>query len=208
MKKKICLLIGIICVSVLFLSCQTEVTLLLNKNGSVDVRFTGGAGKVFTQMILAATDGEDAVFDTAEISYQLGVAGFSNVSAVTKGTADLSISMSDGKRSSYLFSSGICSVKDSKLNINLDSEKLQKFYDSSNEMVQQVLDLLLAPVFNDEVMEENEYLEVVGSFYGASAAEELQFSDVKISVIQPDGKKVETSIPLVKLLTLTSSIKL
>lgn len=206
--KKICLLIGILCASILFFSCKTEVTLQLNKNGSVDVRFSGGAGKAFTQMILAATDGEEAVFDTAEISYQLGLNGFTNISAATKGKTDLTVTMSDSKKSSYLFTSGICSVKDSTLSVNLDTNKLNKFYNSSNEMMQQVLDLLLAPVFNDEVMEENEYLEVIGSFYGDAAAEEIRYSDVKIIIIQPDGKKSEKTIPMVKLLTLTSSIQL
>lgn len=190
------------------ISCKAEVTLQLNKNGSVDIHFMSGAGKAFTQMILAASDGEQAVFDVDEITYQLGINGFTKINVQPKGVVDIAVAMSDPKQNSYLFTSGICSVSDSKLKVNIDSEKLNKFYGSSNEMLQMVLDLLLAPVFNDEVMEENEYLEVIGSFYGNSAAEELQYSDVKFIIIQPDGKKTEKTIPMVKLLTLTSAISL
>lgn len=43
------------------------------------------------------------------------------------------------------------------------------------------MDLLLAPVFNDEEMTVEEYLEVIAAFYGDSVAEELKTSKVKVT---------------------------
>lgn len=204
--KKIGLVICALFCSFLFFSCKTELTMQLNKNGSVDIRFVAGAGKAFTQMLLAASDGEEAVFDVTQISYELGKAGFSKVKVEPKGVSDITVTMSDLYGKSFLFTSGVCAVENSKLAVNMDGPKLKKFYENSDEMLQMVLDLLLAPVFNDEVMEENEYLEVIGSFYGEAAADELLHSTVNIKIIQPDGKKTETTIPMVKILTLNSPL--
>ena len=58
------------------------------------------------------------------------------------------------------------------------------------------LDLFLAPVFNDEVMSEAEYLEMVASFYGNDAAKEVSESVVKINLISKDGAKETLTYPL------------
>lgn len=191
-------------------SCTTEVTLQLNKNGSVDIKFLGGAGEAFTNMILAnANEGDtNAAFDVHEISYQLAKSGFSNVKVVSTNVSDISVSMSDSQKNSYLFTSALASVEKNSLKLDLDSEKLKAFYNSADETIQMVLDLLLAPVFNDELMTESEYIDVLSSFYGEAAAKEVQFSNVKITIINPDGSKSVQTLSLVKLLTLTGSISI
>ena len=49
---------------------------------------------------------------------------------------------------------------------------------------------------HDEEMTEEEYLEMVASFYGAVAAKEVAGSFVKINLISKDGKKESLNYPL------------
>ena len=58
----------------------------------------------------------------------------------------------------------------------------------------------LSPVFNNDYMSEEEYLEMLASFYGEPAAKEVQDSFVKIILIGKNGKKEEQNLPLVQLL--------
>ena len=62
-----------------------------------------------------------------------------------------------------------------------------------------ILDLFLAPVFNDEEMSEEEYLEMVGAFYGEGTATEVSQSFVKINLISKDGSKETLNLPLTQL---------
>ena len=62
-----------------------------------------------------------------------------------------------------------------------------------------ILDLFLAPVFNNEQMTESEYLEMVGAFYGESTASEIKGSTVIINLISKDGSKETMRIPLSQL---------
>ncbi len=208
--KNILFVFCLILCSFVSFSCTTELTLQLNKNGSVDIKLVAGAGEAFTNMILANTTEVDtnATFDVAEISYQLSKSGFTNVKVVSTNVSDISVSMSDSLKNSYLFTSGLASVEKNTLRMDLDPAKLKSFYNSADESMQMVLDLLLAPVFNDEVMTESEYIDVLASFYGESAAKEVQYSNVKITIINPDGSKSVNTVSLVKLLTLTGSISL
>lgn len=176
----------------MFMSCNVDLNLALKKDGSVDISFTGSAGKAFSKMILSATGG-DEVFDTKEFGYELAKAGFSNISVKnvpgkTKGT-DLSISMSDLKKTSYLFTSGVVREEKGKLIANVSAETLKHFYDSADEQTQMVLDLFLAPVFNEEQMSEAEYIEMLGTIYGADAANEVRESVINISISDGDGGK-------------------
>jgi len=196
--------------AILFASCTTEVTLTVRQDNSVDIRFEGGAGEAFTKMIASASGvsgaGEgsssgkgDAIIDADTVSYELARAGFSNVKAEQKGGAVL-ISMSDLKQSSYVFSSGIVKVEKGRLSAAITRKSLEDFYKSADEQTRMTLDLFLAPVFNDETMSEEEYLEMLGSFYGEAAAKEVSESVVKISLISRDGTKETLRFPLVQLL--------
>ena len=199
MRKLILLLTS----AILFASCTTEVTLTVRQDNSVDIRFEGGAGEAFTKMIASASGvsgAGDAIIDADTVSYELARAGFSNVKAEQKGGGAVLISMSDLKQSSYVFSSGIAKVEKGKLSAAITRKSLEDFYKSADEQTRMTLDLFLAPVFNDETMSEEEYLEMLGSFYGEAAAKEVSESVVKISLISRDGTKETLRFPLVQLL--------
>ena len=183
-------LIFILTAAILFASCTTEVTLTVKADDSVDIRFEGGAGEAFTRMIAAASGvagaGEDVLIDTDTVTYELARAGFADVKAEQKKGGKVLISMKDKKQSSYVFSSGIIKSEKGRLNAAVTRKSLEDFYNSADEQTRMTLDLFLAPVFNNETMSEEEYLEMVGSFYGDAAAKEVSESAVKINLISKD----------------------
>jgi len=184
-------------------SCTTDITLTLNSDDSVDISFEGGAGAAFTNMILSAAGTEGTGIDTEAVSYELTEAGFEDVRILSEGS-NVNISMTDKKQSSYIFTSGIVETSDSKnpkaLKAHITRKSLEDFYTSADEQTRMIMDLFLAPVFNNEYMSEVEYLEMLASFYGEAASKEVEESFVKITLIDKMGKKTEENIPFVHLL--------
>ena len=194
----------------LFISCQAEVTLTVQSDDSVAIVFEGGAGEAFTRMISSAAGmngaaaaesqgSSDFLIDEASVSYELAKAGFSDVKVLQKKGGAVRISMTDKVQSSYLFTSKIVNAEKGKLSASLSRKSLEDFYASADEQTRMILDLFLAPVFNDEEMTEAEYLEMVGAFYGEAAAKEVSESLVKINLISKDGSKESLVYPLSQL---------
>ena len=195
-------------------SCTSEISLELKKDGSVDVQFNGVAGTAFATMInsVSGMSGNGSatgtvIFDTKEIEYEMSSNGFSQVKAVSKKGADLTVTMTDKNGKSALFTSGVVSVKDGKLNASLSPQSLVKFYKAADSQTVMFLDMLLAPIFNDEVMTQEEYLEVLASFYGDEIADEMKNSSFRITLKNPDGTKTVQNIGFTKLLTLNEVIR-
>ena len=191
-------------VLVLCASCTSEITLELKKDGSVDVEFSGSAGNAFAAMLGAS---DSVIFDTKEIEYEMGSHGFSKVKAVSKKGTDLTVSMTDKNGKSALFTSGVVSIKDGKLCATLSPQSLIKFYNAADSQTVQFLDMLLAPIFNDEKMSQEEYLEVIEAFYGEEIAQEMKASKFRITLKNPDGSQTVQSVPFVKLLTLDEVLR-
>ena len=204
-RNKFGMTLSLLIISIFLVSCTTEVTLSVQKDDSVEIHFEGGAGEAFTKMISSAagvgmnSDGSNVV-DTEAVSYELAKAGFSNVKVEQKAGGLVLINMSDKKSSSYIFTSGIIKSEKGKLSAAITRKSLEDFYNSADEQSRMTLDLFLAPVFNNETMSEAEYLEMLGSFYGNGAADEVSKSVVKINLISKDGSKQTLKYPLSKIL--------
>ena len=204
-RNKFGMTLSLLIISIFLVSCTTEVTLSVQKDDSVEIHFEGGAGDVFTKMISSAagvgmnSDGSNVV-DTEAVSYELAKAGFSNVKVEQKAGGLVLINMSDKKSSSYIFTSGIIKSEKGKLSAAITRKSLEDFYNSADEQSRMTLDLFLAPVFNNETMSEAEYLEMLGSFYGNGAADEVSKSVVKINLISKDGSKQTLKYPLSQIL--------
>lgn len=193
MRKLFLLLITLL----FFISCTTEVTLTLKSDDSLAIRFEGGAGEAFTKMISSASGlAGDSLVDPDSVSFELAKAGFADVKVEEKSGAAVTISMSDKTKSSYIFSSGILKAEKGKLKAAITRKSLEDFYNNADEQTRMTLDLFLAPVFNNENMSEDEYLEMLGSFYGEAAAKEVSQSLVKINLISKDGSKETLTYPL------------
>lgn len=193
MRKLFLLLITLL----FFISCTTEVTLTLKADDSLAIRFEGGAGEAFTKMISSASGlAGDSLVDPDSVSFELAKAGFADVKVEEKAGAAVTISMSDKAKSSYIFSSEIIKAEKGKLKAAITRKSLEDFYNNADEQTRMTLDLFLAPVFNNENMSEDEYLEMLGSFYGEAAAKEVSQSLVKINLISKDGSKETLTYPL------------
>lgn len=192
-------------------SCTSEISLELKKDGSVDVEFSALAGKAFATMINSVSGNgavsSSVIFDTKEIEYEMSSNGFSQVKAASKNGSDLTVTMTDKKGNSALFSSGVVSIKDGKLNAALSPQSLINFYKEADSQTVMFLDMLLAPIFNDEVMTEEEYLEVLAAFYGDEIAEEMKKSSFRITLKNPDGRTSVQNIGFTKLLTLNEVLR-
>ena len=210
------LIFAVAALLVLCAGCTSEITLELKKDGSVDVEFLGSAGNAFAALIQSASgmtlsdatsSSASVTFDTKEIEYEMGSNGFSKVKAVSKKGTDLTVSMTDKNKKSAMFSSGIVSVENGKLNAQLSPQTLVKFYNSADSQTVQFLDMLLSPIFNDEQMSQEEYLEVIEAFYGEDIAEEMKASKFRITLKNPDGSQTVQTVPFVKLLTLDEVLR-
>ncbi|MBO4858422.1 MAG: hypothetical protein J5527_07900 [Treponema sp.] len=194
----------------LFSGCTSEIGISLNKDGTIDVRFEGASGVAFATLIRSAAGVEegDVVFDTREIIAELSKNSFSEVRAISKKGTDLIITMKDKQQTTPLFTSGVLKVKGGKLSATLSADRLLNFYKSSDEEIVSFLDMLLAPVFNDEVLSVVEYLDTIASFYGADAAKEIEESQFKITLKDADGTSRVFTIPMTTLLTLNEVIEM
>ena len=200
-KAKIFLLTTILFSIICFASCTTEVTLTLKQDDSLDIRFEGGAGQAFAKMIssaagMGASSDADFLIDSDSVSFELAKAGFSNVKVNQKKGGAVSIAMTDKNQSSYLFTSKIIKAEKGKLSTAISRKSLEDFYNYSDEQTRMILDLFLAPVFNNEEMSEEEYIEMVGAFYGQAAAGEVKQSIVIINLISKDGSRQTLRYPL------------
>ncbi len=191
-----------------FVSCTTEICITAKDNNSVQVTFNGAAGLAFKELVHSATgtEGDTVIFDLKQISYELAKNGFSDVNVDSKTGSDLNINMSDEGKKSALFTTSIINLAKGKLSVNLTPAKLRSFYTASDEEITQFLDLLLAPVFNDESMSSEEYLETIASFYGEDVAEEISNTNFKVTLKHLDGKETVKSFPIAELLSLSSEV--
>ena len=201
-RNKFGMTVLLVLISVFLVSCTTEVTLTVKADDSVDIRFEGGAGEAFTKMISSASgvNSDSNIIDVDAVSYELAKAGFSSVKVEQNEDRLVSINMSDKKQDSYIFSSGIIKSEKGKLEAAIVRKSLEDFYNSADEQTRMTLDLFLAPVFNNEVMSEAEYLEMLGSFYGEGAADEVSQSVVKINLVSKDGTSQTLRYSLTQLL--------
>ena len=203
-RKLFGMFVGLLFISIFLLSCTTELTLSVQPDDSVKIHFEGGAGQAFTKMISSASGAGSAsaasLIDKDAVSYELARAGFSSVKVEEKNKDLVLIDMSDSKCSSYIFTSGIAKLEKNKLSAAITRKSLEDFYNSADEQTRMTLDLFLAPVFNNEIMSEAEYLEMLASFYGDAAADEVSQSRVKINLISKDGSRQSLNYPLAQLL--------
>ena len=207
MMKKLFLLILSAFFMFSFWSCTTEVTIKENSNGIINISFSGAAGQAFAKMISSSSDyqSDTVIFETEQIQFELLKSGFENVDVKSKTGSDLQISMQEKTKNTFLYKSGLFSGKEN-LKITLSPKELTEFYKLADEQIILFLDLLLAPIFNDEVMSQEEYLETIASFYGESASKEISESNIKINLTDKNNQTKTFSFPIAQLLTLQETI--
>lgn len=193
----------------LFFSCYAEITFEAEKDSCVKISYTGDFSGEFLQFMmsqdgeisdLGQKDFENSELDNQALKESLENSGFENVQIVSGKLKKLIFKMEDKSKKSALFMTNLLKMQNGTISVDLSYENLKKFYDNADEQLQSDLDLLLAPVFNDERMSETEYLETVAAFYGDKMADELAESFIKLVIINADGKKQVQKISIPKLL--------
>lgn len=193
----------------LFFSCYAEITFEAEKDSCVKISYTGDFSGEFLQFMMSQdgeiSDLEQKDFENSELDNQalkesLENSGFENVQIVSGKLKKLIFKMEDKSKKSALFMTNLLKMQNGTISVDLSYENLKKFYDNADEQLQSDLDLLLAPVFNDEKMSETEYLETVAAFYGDKMADELAESFIKLVITNADGKKQVQKISIPKLL--------
>ncbi len=189
-------------------SCKSEIVLTAQKDGSVEVSFNGECGEFFQSMLKTFSEGENGpLFDVSGIKQSFYTDGFKNVAVQAPSDVALKTSFIAPKNT-FLFTSGLLLESKNHVVVRVSPEILMNFYKSADAEIVNVLDLLIAPVFNDEEMTDEEYLETIGSFYGEGAIKEIGTSNISLTCISAAGEKQQFEVPLTKLLTLAKGTSL
>lgn len=193
----------------LFFSCSAEIVFEVKKDGNVKISYDGDLSGDFLQFLinqngknteLDLENIENTELDVEVLTESLKNSGFENVQILSGKLKNILITMEDKSQKSVLFYSKLLKMQNGSLSVDFSYENLRNFYENADEQLQSDLDLLLAPVFNDEKMTETEYLEIIATFYGEKMASELAESFISLIVINIDGKQQVQKISIPKIL--------
>ena len=198
----------------LLLGCNSKIEVWQTDSNSVKIVFSGKSGKAFSKMIgvfdnsdySGNSDSSDpeseSFFNTQEIKQELLAQGFQQITIKEQPGANLELTMTDTNRQTFIFSSNLIEMSQNTIKLNLTAQTLKLFYTQANQQLKDLLDMFLCPIFNDEEMSENEYLETVASVYGQEFADEIRDCLLYITLNSLSGKTEKIIMPLSKLLTL------
>lgn len=193
----------------LFFSCSAEIVFEVKKDGNVKISYDGDLNGDFLQFLINQNGKnteldlgniENTELDVEVLTESLKNSGFENVQILSGKLKNILITMEDKSQKSVLFYSKLLKMQNGSLSVDFSYENLRNFYENADEQLQSDLDLLLAPVFNDEKMTETEYLETIATFYGEKMASELAESFISLIVINIDGKQQVQKISIPKIL--------
>ena len=193
----------------LFFSCSAEIVFEVKKDGNVKISYDGDLSGDFLQFLINQNGKnteldlgniENTELDAEVLTESLKNSGFENVQILSGKLKNILITMEDKSQKSVLFYSKLLKMQNGSLSVDFSYENLRNFYENADEQLQSDLDLLLAPVFNDEKMTETEYLETIATFYGEKMASELAESFISLIVINIDGKQQVQKISIPKIL--------
>ena len=193
----------------LFFSCSAEIVFEVKKDGNVKISYDGDLSGDFLQFLinqngknteLDLENIENTELDVEVLTESLKNSGFENVQILSGKLKNILITLEDKSQKSVLFHSKLLKMQNGSLSVDFSYENLRNFYENADEQLQSDLDLLLAPVFNDEKMTETEYLETIATFYGEKMASELAESFISLIVINIDGKQQVQKISIPKIL--------
>lgn len=193
----------------LFFSCSAEIVFEVKKDGNVKISYDGDLNGDFLQFLINQNGKnteldlgniENTELDVEVLTESLKNSGFENVQILSGKLKNILITMEDKSQKSVLFYSKLLKMQNGSLSVDFSYENLRNFYENADEQLQSDLDLLLAPVFNDEKMTETEYLETIATFYGEKMASELAESFISLIVININGKQQVQKISIPKIL--------
>ena len=212
--KNICktLLVALFCSVILFLtSCKSQIKITFSKNACT-VKYSTKLGKALfdTFYAFAGETESERIFDTEQFKQIFSEGGLKNVSAESKVIDEISIQGDiDGNNGDFISGSSIIKSSNNGKNVEIEFSRnnLLKMYDNMPSIMRSYIDLFMAPVFTEEEMSNEEYLELISSVYGQILADEIKTSTVDFIVVLSDGKTKQFSLELIDLINIKTDIK-
>lgn len=206
------LLVALFCSVILFLtSCKSQIKITFSKNACT-VKYSTKLGKALfdTFYAFAGETESEKIFDTEQFKQIFSEGGLKNVSAESKVIDEISIQGDiDGNNGDFISSSSIIKSSNNGKNVEIEFSRnnLLKMYDNMPSIMRSYIDLFMAPVFTEEEMSNEEYLELISSVYGQILADEIKTSTVDFIVVLSDGKTKQFSLELIDLINIKTDIK-
>ena len=206
------LLVALFCSVVLFLtSCKSQIKITFSKNACT-VKYSTKLGKALfdTFYAFAGETESEKIFDTEQFKQIFSEGGLKNVSAESKVIDEISIQGDiDGNNGDFISGSSIIKSSNNGKNVEIEFSRnnLLKMYDNMPSIMRSYIDLFMAPVFTEEEMSNEEYLELISSVYGQILADEIKTSTVDFIVVLSDGKTKQFSLELIDLINIKTDIK-
>lgn len=206
------LLVALFCSVILFLtSCKSQIKITFSKNACT-VKYSTKLGKALfdTFYAFAGETESEKIFDTEQFKQIFSEGGLKNVSAESKVIDELSIQGDiDGNNGDFISGASIIKSSNNGKNVEIEFSRnnLLKMYDNMPSIMRSYIDLFMAPVFTEEEMSNEEYLELISSVYGQILADEIKTSTVDFIVVLSDGKTKQFSLELIDLINIKTDIK-
>lgn len=206
------LLVALFCSVILFLtSCKSQIKITFSKNACT-VKYSTKLGKALfdTFYAFAGETESERIFDTEQFKQIFSEGGLKNVSAESKVIDEISIQGDiDGNNGDFISSSSIIKSSNNGKNVEIEFSRnnLLKMYDNMPSIMRSYIDLFMAPVFTEEEMSNEEYLELISSVYGQILTDEIKTSTVDFIVVLSDGKTKQFSLELIDLINIKTDIK-
>lgn len=206
------LLVALFCSVILFLtSCKSQIKITFSKNACT-VKYSTKLGKALfdTFYAFAGETESERIFDTEQFKQIFSESGLKNVSAESKVIDEISIQGDiDGNNGDFISGSSIIKSSNNGKNVEIEFSRnnLLKMYDNMPSIMRSYIDLFMAPVFTEEEMSNEEYLELISSVYGQILADEIKTSTVDFIVALSDGKTKQFSLELIDLINIKTDIK-
>lgn len=228
MKIKI-LLLSVISF-VIFTSCAPTVSVNLNKDNSGTISFSTTTSNNMEKAIRSMTgsDEKQPLFNEKSIRNSVKASGLEvqSISFPTNTSIDLTMKVKDITNALPNEKNFITvNAAQKKLSIKVNPAIAKKTLKLMPSDTIDFVDLLMAPIFSDEVMNEKEYADLVSSMYGPNIANELRDANMKIIVNLPynikdfaisdnmfgkctiNGKKATFTVPLNRILSLNKTVE-
>lgn len=206
------LLVALFCSVILFLtSCKSQIKITFSKNACT-VKYSTKLGKALfdTFYAFAGETESERIFDTEQFKQIFSEGGLKNISAESKVIDEISIQGDiDGNNGDFISGSSIIKSSNNGKNVEIEFSRnnLLKMYDNMPSIMRSYIDLFMAPVFTEEEMSNEEYLELISSVYGQILADEIKTSTVDFIVVLSDGKTKQFSLELIDLINIKTDIK-
>lgn len=206
------LLVALFCSVILFLtSCKSQIKITFSKNACT-VKYSTKLGKALfdTFYAFAGETESERIFDTEQFKQIFSEGGLKNVSAESKVIDEISIQGDiDGNNGDFISGSSIIKSSNNGKNVEIEFSRnnLLKMYDNMPSIMRSYIDLFMAPVFTEEEMSNEEYLELISSVYGQILADEIKTSTIDFIVVLSDGKTKQFSLELIDLINIKTDIK-